>query len=317
MSLYNSVSQQLISKGLIATVTGGVGAGVSGMVGGALSGITSGLGGGLAGKAGGMLANAVTNRVTSAATQAAHGLINKHIPSNLMGAIGTGSGILGSLMQGDLSGAAIKGMDAVLSGGLIDKALSGKLGRLMGGRGSSLVPSPLFGGISAIEAKQIVMESLNTQYCKKNLFMVEVSSPHGDFSQQFNLFCTGLDYAPSTITAEKRKIGAATVNTVQSSEPIELRMTTLDDQNGTLKRWFATHAALAAHPDGTVGVPAEYAVKIKVVHGFITDGSNRGGYFDIGQFMSANIDISLSRREDNLEEITMTFAQLDTFMTVV
>ena len=94
----------------------------------------------------------------------------------------------------------------------------------------------------------------------------------------------------------------------------ELRLTTIDDQQGTLKRWFAAHHGAAAPRDGTVGVPDSYAITIKVVHAFITRGSNRGGYEDIGMFRPANMALSLSRREDGLEEVQMSFSQLDTFM---
>jgi hypothetical protein len=34
----------------------------------------------------------------------------------------------------------------------------------------------------------------------------------------------------------------------------------------------------AVSKNGTVGVPEQYAIRIAIVHGFITQGSNRGGY---------------------------------------
>ena len=63
-----------------------------------------------------------------------------------------------------------------------------------------------------------------------------------------------------------------------------------------------------------MGTPAQYAIKIRVVHSFVTTGSNRGGYEDIGLFRPSSLDVSLSRREDGLQEMQMTFSQLDTFM---
>jgi hypothetical protein len=127
------------------------------------------------------------------------------------------------------------------------------------------------------------------------------------------MFAIDLEYTPLTISGEKRKIGAAHVDCVNSSDPIELRMTTMDDTSGFIKSWFKEHCMAAAWPDGVVGLPYEYAVKIKIVHGFITQGSNPGGYEDVGLFRCASMDVSLSRREDGLQELPLTFVQMDTF----
>jgi hypothetical protein len=133
-------------------------------------------------------------------------------------------------------------------------------------------------------------------------------------SQRFNLFATEVEYEPFIVAGEKRRVGGAVIDAVQGAEHVELRLTTIDDQQGTLKRWFAAHHGAAAARDGTVGVPDSYAITIKVVHAFITRGSNRGGYEDVGMFRPANMAVSLSRREDGLEEVQMSFSQLDTFM---
>jgi hypothetical protein len=70
----------------------------------------------------------------------------------------------------------------------------------------------------------------------------------------------------------------------------------------------------AASKDGTVGVPDSYAIKIKIVHGFITQGSNFGGYEDVGFFRPADMQITLSRKEDGMQELQLSLVQLDTFI---
>lgn len=128
------------------------------------------------------------------------------------------------------------------------------------------------------------------------------------------MFCTSLDYSPTTISGEKKKVGAASIDIVQSADPVELRMTTMDNKAGFIKRWFEDHCSAAAATDGTVGVPGKYAVKIKVVHAFISKASNQGGYENIGLFRPANMEISLSRQDSGMQELSLTFSQLDTFM---
>jgi hypothetical protein len=90
-------------------------------------------------------------------------------------------------------------------------------------------------------------------------------------------------------------------------------MTTLDDEEGTVKKWFTAQSAATVHQDGTVGVPFEYAIEIDVLHAFVKD--NDTGYRDKGIYRPANMDVSLSRSDKGLAELTLTFNQLDTFIT--
>jgi hypothetical protein len=175
-------------------------------------------------------------------------------------------------------------------------------------------PTPLFGGISPSEAKQIFDKMNSYSLAKKNLWLLELTSNLSNLADRFNLFATELEYEPFNVAGEKHRIGGAVADSVQGAEPVELRLTTLDDQTGTLKRWFANHHEAVARRDGTVGLPGTYAVKIKVVHSFITRDSNKGGYEDVGLFRPVNLAVSLSRREDGLQELQMSFTQLDTFM---
>lgn len=300
MSLYNNVSKSLAEKG----VFGSISAGISSQVNSAVSSITKVTGGSqtaerVIGMAGNMAGNEAMN------------MVNKHIPQQYRYGIDVAGGAIGDLMNGNVDAAGMRILDSGLLNGLFP-GMSGVASQAKFWN----APTPLFGGISPSEAKKMYDQSRAQKFSKKNLFLIEVDSHlKGDISEHFNIFVTELDYAPNTITGEKRKIGSASVDSVQSAEPVELRTTTLDNQQGTIKKWFEKHCEATAHADGTVGVPAEYAIRIKIVHAFITTGSFVGEpYRSIGLFRPANMEFNLSRREDGLQEIQLTFSQLDTFI---
>jgi hypothetical protein len=295
MSLFNQIAESLSNRSLANAVGDGVNAG--------LGGVTQAFGGSQFG-------SAVGNIGVSMARNAAVGLVNKYIPPSAQRLANAGTGAVGDILRGDFDRAGLRLLDS----GLLREFLPGMDGVAAQARFFG-TPTPLMGGISPAEAKGIYEEMRGQKLCRKNLWLIEVDSPLlGDFSGRFNLFATELEYSPHTITGEKRKIGAAHADIVNSSDPVELRMTTMDDEDGFVKTWFAAHCQAAANRNGTVGVPAQYAIRIKVVHGFIRPGR---GYEDLGYFRPANIDISLSRREDGLQELALSFVQLDTFVQVI
>ncbi len=302
MSLYNNVAESLSSNGLM----GSIGSGISSAVGGVAAKAANAMGGG-------KLATTVSGMGANMATNAAMNLVNKHIPIQAQRALNVGAGAVGDIMNGNWEGAGMRLLDSGMLNNLFP-GMSGVASQTMYWGAST----PLFGGISPTEARRIYDDMRGHRLSKKNLWLIEVSSKLMGSSEleRFNMFATDVEYAPFTISGEKRKVGGAVVDSVQGGEPVELRLTTMDDQSGSLKKWFAAHYSKAARKDGTVGVPASYAITIKVVHAFITRGSNRGGYEDIGLYRPANLEFSLSRREDGLQDVQMTFSQLDTFMTI-
>lgn len=180
--------------------------------------------------------------------------------------------------------------------------------------------TPLFGGLSPELAARLHEASRETQWAKKNLFIVEVTdlSPEresltgGDGPGTFNFYAVDVGYAPYTLAGEKRRIGGAMQDGVVGNEPVELRITTLDDVSGTLKKWFERKASRVANQDGTVGLPAQYLVKVAVHHAFVV-GASEGAYIDTMLMRPANIEYDLSRRDDAMTELQMTFTQADTF----
>lgn len=298
MSLYGEASKALQNGG----VMGSVSSGLDSYLGAAGKSVSGAFGGGA-------LANTAAKIATGMAKNAVMKQVNKAIPMQYRHAVDTAGRMAGDILAGDIQGAGMR----ALQSGLLDKYIPG-----MGGVASQVAywgrPTPLFGGLSPEEARRMSEESIRTPRERKNIFMIEVSSRlQGDVSSAFNLMTLDVDYAPFTISGDKLRIGGATTDSATGGEPVEMRITTLDDKFGTIKRWFEAHQASVVAQDGTVGVPAEFAITIKLVHSFLTRESNQGGYEDIGVFRAQNLDCSLSRRDDALSELQMTFTQLDTF----
>lgn len=183
---------------------------------------------------------------------------------------------------------------------------------------AEVTETPFLGGVSPREAREIFNQMSGQTYAKKNLWCLEISSRLNSGSQNvpglFNLFATSVSYTPGTISGDATKIGAANYDVVQSIEPVELSITTYDDAEGTLKKWFAAHMQAAIASDGTVSEPDAYAITVKIIHSFVKRRSDVDQYENIGLFRPVSMELSLDRHDDGLEEITMQFAQLDTFM---
>ncbi len=179
--------------------------------------------------------------------------------------------------------------------------------------------TPLLGGITLDQAARMHAEMRSVDRAKKNLFVIEVSDlstsnnslPEGDGFYSFNFFAVEVNYAPLTISGEKRRVGGVMLDGLTGNEPVEMRITTFDDTEGTLKRWFSSKAESIAHKDGTVGVPADYLVKIVVSHAFVA-GAEGKPFREEFLMRAVNIEHDLSRRDDAMAELQMTFTETDT-----
>lgn len=300
MSLYNNVSDSLFSKGLVGALQSGANSVIKSAAGSALSSL-----------GGGKLAQAAIGAASSAASQAAKKAIDKNIPPQLRGKLDSAGKVVGGLMKGDFEGAAL----SALEGGFLD-GLMGNLGGTARENRQRNQALPIYGGLSIAQVQRLHDEVLSANHVRKNLFVLEITSyAEGDMSDVFNLLCVDLEYEPWNIAADKQRAGGVVLDFVTGQEAVEMRMTTYDNEDGALKSFFARHHAAVAAQDGSVGVPAEYALKIKVLHG-VAKGGNRvsSAYADEGLFRVASCGVGLSRREQALQELPLTFSQLDTFM---
>lgn len=192
------------------------------------------------------------------------------------------------------------------------------------------------GGYTLEEMRSMVAAFREHRPANKNLFIVSVASPAigadelgvdpelasvsgtFDIPTAFNMFCTDVGYGLVTITGETKNVGAARADVVQGGEPVEVRVTTMDDERGILKRWFRALAARAVHSDGTVGLPVEYQVPMTVAHAFAAPGA-RGfdeAYKDTFLVRPGTIEFDLSRSSREPQQVQMTFKQMDTHLPV-
>lgn len=166
-----------------------------------------------------------------------------------------------------------------------------------------------------IPEKHQYREFIALERARKNHWILEVKSAlGGDYSQAINMLATDVDLTPMNISGEKKRVGGAYVDSPTGSEPSELRITTYDDKYGTIKKWFEQHCAAVVARDGTFGVPANYAITITVIHAFVMDADKSNAFANQGLYRPVNYEIQLSRREQSMEEIVLSFTQLDTFM---
>lgn len=223
---------------------------------------------------------------------------------------------------------------AALNGGAFTSRLPWLSGVAASGRFES-TESRAMGGVTPVQAKRIVQESLETNFGRKNLFMFDISGVTGldsewDFDRsnsvgahRLNMFVVDASYGVNSITAEAHKVGGSTLDQPTGTEPMELRLTTMDDETGYVKRWFEDLRSKVANRDGTFGVPAQYLVRFRLLHAFVTDESAakwlRSGVDTTWSmkawFRPVSMELDLSRRDQSLEEVTMTFHQYDTHYT--
>lgn len=174
-------------------------------------------------------------------------------------------------------------------------------------------PNRLFGGMTPAGARTLLVSAVPR--ARANLFLLEVKKPNsadGTF-EDFNLLATSVEYEPFGLAGDKTGVGSAVFDLPTGSEPVELAITTHDDEKGTLKRWFAERCSEVMRPDGTFGVPYEYALEISVTHAFAI--RHDAAYLDKGLFRPVRNGFSLNRAESAMQEIQLTFTQLDTFMS--
>lgn len=168
---------------------------------------------------------------------------------------------------------------------------------------------------SGIPERKQYREFLAQKRARKNHFIIQISNPKlGDLSKKFNLFVTDIDLNPMNISGEKQKVGGTFVDTPSGSESTEVRITTMDDTEGTLKQWYERLCSLVVDKDGSVGVPSDYGVTITVLHAVVNGDNVTKAFQNKGLYRASNYEVQLTRREQAMQEITLTFTQIDPFM---
>lgn len=238
------------------------------------------------------LANAVTQKAVSTATAAIPSSVQKHLP------------LARKLVSGDVDGLINSGLDALFE----------RFG--ITGTNGLYGTTPLLGGLTLAEVRKQFEQCIAIEHAKANLFCLKISNLSGSLvAQDFNLFALDVSYSGANVAGNAVEIGCGSFDLVTNSNRHEMRVTTLDDSYGSLKRWFKDRHNRMCHKDGTFGLPPEYLFRVRVMHAFFSDeiqGAS-AAYSDTYLMRPGSIDYELSRREDQLQELQMTFVQWDTF----
>ncbi|WP_109479094.1 hypothetical protein [Paraburkholderia sp. C35] len=229
------------------------------------------------------------------------------------------SGALSKALRGDLLGAGLDAFGQTALGKRINNALTSDTATQLLFEATA---NPLLGGITPLEARQIIQEMQSTNYAKKNLFFLEIldfypgNGVAGKTSGLFNLFATSVSIGPCTAEADAINVGSAQMDSVHGSSRTEMRITTFDDAYGSIQRWFETRFDGMAHNDGTFGVPADYLVQVRLLQAAVNDTVMQrfGGLERKWVMRPGTLETEMNRGEDGLQEIQLSFTQFDTFM---
>jgi hypothetical protein len=184
-------------------------------------------------------------------------------------------------------------------------------------------PAPVFGELGSMDAvREAFQRSAMIEKSWKNLYHVAITeyrksqeAPGG--AGGFNDYVFDVSFAPVTMPGEQVQLGSANLDSLPSTERVELRMTVFDDIRGSVARWFIAKCDQAAPQDGTFGLPVEYLVTVDLTH-MATRGPEPPSKRLRHKFVMrpTNIEIELSRRESGLQELQLSFVQWDTFFPV-
>lgn len=153
----------------------------------------------------------------------------------------------------------------------------------------------------------------------KNFFVLEIndrsnSAPtsNGNRHSQFNLLCTSLSFTSFDIPSEAVQVGSIELDKPSANAKTVLNITVFDDEIGTIKRWAENKATMITASDGTFMPPAYYVFEVRIVFG--SNIANSAFYEQIYLMRVQTMPHELSRNDQGLEELQLTFTQVDTFM---
>lgn len=200
-------------------------------------------------------------------------------------------------------------------------------------------PMPLLGGITMDQAKILFKQCQDIQHARKNFYFIEVFPLNGDdgvetYSNEstagayrvrpqqrpnVNMFALDVSYTPISIASDQKRVGAVSLDDLQAADRVELEITTLDNSAGSLKKWFEYRSSLVAdRVRGTFGVPATYGLRFiihhAVVDGYLNNPRENEPYVQHYVMRPTSIRFELSRRDPGMQELQMTFTELDTCM---
>lgn len=195
-------------------------------------------------------------------------------------------------------------------------------------------PNELLGWMTPRQVAEIQKKVREVGPVRKNVFCIRIEDPNPPAMEieggaagvgvagMFDLLALDVSYSPASITGDKVAIGSAMMDKVTGTEAVEIQVTTIDDETGTLKRWFERKCGQVANRDGTFNPQGRYAFNMEIVHGLPHDHGTSPSlpadkvaraYSDRYRIRPVSIQYEMSRRDQALQELQMTFTQVDTW----
>lgn len=248
--------------------------------------------------------SSIAERAANAATQRALDGVIAKIPASARRHLP----LARRLTNGGVSGLIDAGLDSLFE-------RYGINGTTLPGIGDKTGPSVTLGGLTLQQAREQFEDHIGRDFAKKNLWCIRVRNLNGGTPLDINVFAMDVGYSAFTAAGEAVQVGSASFDNLTGAERVELRITTLDDSYGSVKRWFSERYGQMCHRDGTFGLPIDYLFRVDVLHAYVNesvDGAGNG-WIDTFIMRPGSLESDFSRRDDALSELQMSFIQWDTF----
>lgn len=191
--------------------------------------------------------------------------------------------------------------------------VSGAVAMAMGKALGATVPSAATAWLTMGELRRLFEQAMGRELAKKNLWCVSVQ-PFSELSilPNFNLYALALNYNGVSLSPESVNVGSGFFHPPSAADPVRIQMTVYDEREGFIKRWAEEVKGLEAHPDGTFGLPIEYAMQIAITHASAQIGEDGM----VERFFNVKLEsceVDLDRSAEEFEVLQLSFIQDDSF----
>lgn len=196
-----------------------------------------------------------------------------------------------------------------LIGGNFGAAANKGLDKLFGASSSYGAGNVALAGTSWSTLIQMYEEAQSVLRERSNLWHVLVEPIGKVGAPRVNLLATEFSYNSVQLGYDTRKIGSGFTQVPTGSEPTEVTLTCYD-VDGEIKTWFENLKLQAAHPDGTFGLPADYANTFTFTHGAIEEGR---GYASSMVLIPVSCQVAQNRAIEEFSALNLTFTTYESF----
>ncbi|MDC9590758.1 phage tail protein [Xenorhabdus sp. XENO-10] len=125
-------------------------------------------------------------------------------------------------------------------------------------------------------AKSLVYSALRIRYAQGWQWAIEADGLNG-----LDMFAKDITYDSITIETESKQIGAVVFNKPTHREAGTITITVRDSEDGAIARWFDERADRVTNGDGTVNIPSQYAMGIRIYRVMQSGGIELDSEFDV------------------------------------